>query len=73
MVGIFLGVLIVPRLGDLYGRKPVFWAALLGSIPLLCMVTFSTSPLVVDIAAFLAGPTIIGRMACGFLMLMEHF
>ena len=72
MIGIFLAVLIVPRLGDLYGRKPVFWAALLISIPLLCMVTFSSSNVLVDVGVLLAGPCIIGRMSCGFLMLMEH-
>ena len=72
MIGIFVAVLIVPRLGDLYGRKPVFWGALLFSIPLLCLVTFSSSAIVVDVGVLLAGPCIIGRMSCGFLMLMEH-
>ena len=72
MIGIFLAVLVVPRLGDLYGRKPVFWGSLLCSIPLLFLVTFSSSVLLVDIGVLLAGPCIIGRMSCGFLMLMEH-
>ena len=72
MVGIFLGVLIIPRLGDLIGRKPVFQAALIGSIPCLVLVTFVTKVYLVDIGAFLAGPCIIARMSCGFIMLMEH-
>ena len=71
-VGVFLGVLFIPRLGDLIGRKPVFIACLIGSLPALIMVTFTTSPLVVTIGAFIAGPCIIARMSCGFLMLMEH-
>jgi len=71
-LGIFLGVLIVPRIGDLVGRKPVFWASLFASLPALILVTISSSLLAVDIAAFCAGPCIIARMSCGFLMLMEQ-
>lgn len=71
-VGVFLGVLVIPRLGDLIGRKPVFWASLFGSMPALLLITFTSKVLVVDIGAFLAGPCIIARMSCGFLMLMEH-
>lgn len=72
MVGIFLGVIVVPRLGDLIGRKPVYWASLVWSVPCLVLVSFTTKVLVVDIGAFMAGPCIIARMSCGFLMLMEH-
>lgn len=72
MVGIFLGVLVIPRLGDLVGRKPVFYAALIGSIPCLILVTFTSRLLWIDIGAFIAGPCIIARMSCGFIMLMEH-
>ena len=72
MVGIFLGVLVIPRLGDLIGRKPVMWASLICSIPCLALVTFTSRPLWVDLGAFIAGPCIIARMSCGFIMLMEH-
>jgi len=72
MIGIFLGVLIVPRIGDLIGRKPVFWISLFVSLPALILVAFTSSLLAVDIAVFLAGPCIIARMSCGFLMLMEQ-
>lgn len=71
-IGVFLGVLIVPRLGDLFGRKPVLFTALCGSIVPLVMVTFTKSVMVVNIGAGLAGPCIIARMGCGFLLLMEH-
>jgi len=67
-----LGVLIVPRLGDLFGRKPIVTAALWGSLAPLALVTFPKSVIMVDIGAFLAGPCIIARMSCGFLLLMEH-
>ena len=72
MLGIWVGVIFVPRMGDLYGRKPVFLAALWGSIPCLGLIVAFKKVLVVDIAAFVAGPCIIARMSCGFLMLMEH-
>lgn len=72
MVGIFLGVLVIPRLGDLVGRKPIFFAALWGSIPTLAVVCFVSKLSILDAATFLAGPCIIARMSCGFLMLMEH-
>ena len=72
MVGIFLGVIFIPRLGDLIGRKPVFFCALWGSVPTLAIVAFVTNLVTIDIATFLAGPCIIARMSCGFLMLMEH-
>ena len=72
MVGIFLGVLFIPRIGDLVGRKPVFWVGLIASIPALVLVTITSNLLLLDIAAFLSGPCIIARMACGFLMLMEQ-
>ena len=72
MVGIFLGVIVIPRLGDLVGRKPVFFAALWGSVPSLAVVSFVDNLAILDGATFLAGPCIIARMSCGFLMLMEH-
>ena len=72
MLGIWIGVMFVPRMGDLYGRKPVFLASLFLSIPCLCMTTFFRSVYMVDLGAFLAGPCIIARMSCGFLLLMEH-
>mmetsp|Transcript_31444 Transcript_31444/g.39056 ORF Transcript_31444/g.39056 Transcript_31444/m.39056 type:complete len:281 (+) Transcript_31444:37-879(+) len=72
LVGIFFGVMFIPRMGDLFGRKPVVQIALIGSLVPLAMVTFTKSLIVVDIGAFLAGPCIIARMSCGFLLLMEH-
>ena len=72
LAGIFLGVFFVPRMGDLIGRKPILQSALIGSLIPLAMVTFTSSIVVVDVGAFIAGPCIIARMSCGFLLLMEH-
>ena len=72
MLGIFLSVLIIPRLSDLVGRKPLFMASMIVSIPILFFESFLGNLILVYICSFLAGPAIIGRMSCGFLMLMEH-
>ena len=69
---IFLGVLFVPRLGDLLGRRPVVYTGLIFSIPVLCGATFAAKLLTLDIVVLFAGPCIIARMGCGFLLLMEH-
>ena len=70
--GIFLAVLVVPRLGDLFGRRPIVQTALITSIAPLVMVVFTDKLWLVDFGAFIAGPCIIARMSCGFLLLMEH-
>ena len=72
LIGIFIGVLFVPRMGDLYGRKKVFWFSLILTIPAIAFVSVTKKVLFVDIATFFCGPGIIGRMSAGFLMLMEH-
>jgi len=72
MTGLFLSVLFVPRLGDLFGRKPIVQVAFLGSIVPLSIICFTKKVWLVDVAAFFAGPCIIARMSCGFLLLMEH-
>ena len=71
-IGIFLGVLVIPRIGDLIGRKPMFMGSMILSIPVLAIVSFTKNLTLLYVAVFFAGPAIIGRMACGFLMLMEH-
>ena len=71
-IGIFVSVIFIPRLGDILGRRPIFVSALWGSIPVLCLIVFVSKVALVDLAAALAGPAIIARMSCGFLMLMEH-
>ena len=72
MIGIFLSVMFVPRLGDLFGRKPVVYASIIGSVAPLLLVVFTTKVWVVTVGAFFAGPCIIARMSCGFLLLMEQ-
>ena len=72
MVGFVLGVVFVPRLGDLFGRKLIVQIALIESIPCLVVYAIATTPLAVQIAGFFQGPAFIAKIGCGFLMLLEH-
>lgn len=71
LLGLGISCLFLPRLGDIYGRKPIYIFALMLQMAvyvLACIVT--TLKGIYIVAAFL-GPCVIGRMACGFLLLME--
>jgi OCT family organic cation transporter-like MFS transporter 4/5 len=70
-LGVAIGCLFLPRMGDLYGRKPIFAICLTIQAPLLIVITWTKSNWVAYGAIFLWGPCIIGRMACGFLLIME--
>jgi MFS family permease len=67
-----LSCLFIPRLGDLYGRKPIYLTAIIMQIPVYAICAWSKSLTVVYVGAFALGPTIIGRMSCGFFLLMEQ-
>jgi MFS transporter, putative metabolite:H+ symporter len=69
--GALLGCLFMPRLGDVFGRKPVFAWCLLGQSLLFGVATFVDSYIILLVSAFLIGPLYVGRLACGFLLLME--
>ena len=71
MFGIWVGVLFVPRMGDLYGRKPVFCASLTLQVLPYVFMALSSRLWVIYLAAFVFGFCIIGRMSAGFLLLME--
>lgn len=70
--GVFLGCLIIPRLGDLYGRKPVYLGSMIVQGPVLLIVCLTDNLKLLYVVVFIFGASIIGRMSCGFLLLMEH-
>ena len=70
-LGVFIGCMFLPRLGDLYGRKPVFLISMLIQSPVMLSLTFTRSMPLIYFEAFIIGVCIIGRMSCGFLLLME--
>lgn len=61
----------MPRLADLYGRKWVFIICLLLQGAFFAVATFWHNLMVLYVFAFLIGPMYIGRLASGFLLLME--
>lgn len=71
LIGISLSCLFVPRMGDLYGRKPLYVFALLLQIPVYILAALFTKLIPIYVMAFLLGPCVTGRMACGFLLLLE--
>lgn len=71
LLGISLSCLFIPRLGDLYGRKPVFMVALTAQLPVYILLCLFNNMIPMYVSAFFLGPTVTGRMACGFLLLLE--
>lgn len=70
-IGISLGCLFVPRLGDLYGRKLIFLISMFVQAPIYAVASWTSNLKIVYGMCFLIGPCIIGRMSQGFLLLME--
>jgi hypothetical protein len=58
-------------MGDVYGRKWIYVCSVLGQVPVYFLAGSFYNVKIVYIAAFFLGPTVIGRMACGFLLLYE--
>lgn len=69
--GSAIGCLFMPRLGDIIGRKTIFCVSLSVQVPLLASLTVFRSLPPVYAAAFLFGICVVGRMANGFLLMME--
>jgi len=70
-VGVFMGCLFIPRFGDLYGRRPIFLVCMVIQSPLiLCCALFKDVKGIFALTLFF-GMCLIGRMACGFLLLLE--
>jgi MFS family permease len=71
LLGISLSCLIIPRMGDLYGRKPLYVFALCLQIPVYIAFCIWKTMIPIYITAFLLGPCVTGRLACGYLLLLE--
>ena len=69
--GAAVGCFFVPRLGDLYGRKPVYVVSMVIQTGMFAGILLSHKLLPVYILAFIIGITTIGRMSCGFFLLVE--
>lgn len=67
-----VGCTFIPRMGDIYGRKKIYTAAIFAQIPIYFIAGYFSNIYLIYFAAFLLGPTVIARMACGFLLIMEQ-
>ena len=70
-LGAALSCFFAPQLGDKYGRFITWWVTITLQLPLYIMAIFSTHIGVVYISCFYLGMGLIGRFACGFVMLTE--
>ena len=68
---VFLGCLFIPRLTDLYGRKGVYMVSMICQAPTFLMLSITHSLTIAYAAAFCFGFCTIGRIAGGFMLLME--
>lgn len=71
LLGLGVSCLFLPRMGDIYGRKPIYMFALCLQVVVYMMACIVTTLKNVYIVVAFLGPCVIGRMACGFLLLME--
>jgi MFS family permease len=71
LLGISVSCLFIPRMGDLYGRKPLYVFSLIFQIPVYIAFCLFKTMTPIYVTAFLLGPCITGRLACGYLLLLE--
>jgi len=71
VAGVAISCLFIPRMADLYGRKNIFVVALLSQVVVFCVAGIPSNIYLVYVGAFFLGPCVIGRMSCGFLLIME--
>jgi putative MFS transporter len=71
LLGIVFGCLTVTRLGDTYGRKPVYFMGLLLQLAMTIVVIFSTSAIVDYVALFIVGISVTMRYYIGYTYNVE--
>jgi len=69
--GVFIGCLFLPRMGDLYGRRPVFLVCSFGGVGTILITALDKNLLIMYVGGCIGGCITIGRIACGFLLLLE--
>jgi MFS family permease len=71
LFGIVVGCLTITKLGDLYGRKPVYLAGLAMNFGLILILMFSVWPWLSLIAVFGLGLSITARYYVGYTYTVE--
>ncbi len=70
-LGAALSCFFAPALGDKYGRYIVWFTTITCQLPLYVMANVTSHVGVVYVACFYLGMGLIGRFACGFVMVTE--
>jgi len=70
-LGAFFSCFFVPALGDKYGRYTVWYLTMICQLPLFFGANLTQNLGVVLIMCFYLGMGLIGRFACGFVLLTE--
>ena len=70
-LGAGLSCFFVPALGDKYGRYKVWYTTIFCQLPIYFMANLSDNIGVIYVATFYLGMGLIGRFACGFVLLTE--
>lgn len=71
-LGMILGSLVVPKLSDVYGRKPIVLVATVVQILALCMNLLGTDINMLLLMHFCQGVSWCGRGTVGYMMMMEN-
>ena len=69
--GAAISCLFVPQLGDKYGRLTVWMVTIVLQLPLYVGANLTEHIGIVYVCCFYLGLGLIGRFACGFVMLTE--
>ena len=70
-LGAAIACLFLPTVGDRYGRHVVWQATITLTLPLFLLLNLSSHIGAIYVADFFLGMALIGRFACGFILLTE--
>ena len=72
-VGTFVGSFVLPRLADIYGRKPIFMLGLCFYLITIAILYFSTNLYILYAALVLGGISETGRYYVAYVYAVEIF
>ena len=71
LIGMVIGCMTVTRLGDVYGRKPIFMFGMGLSVIMIVILIFTTNYIMVYFLVFFFGIATTGKTFVGFTYMLE--